>query len=94
MVDGPPQDRHVAFAPPVIFSIVPLFMVVGKNFVPVDDQSQFNVLVRTPEGTSLAATTNIVEHVAQEIRQLPGVQHTLATVGGGADHSSTMRPRL
>ncbi len=71
----------------VIFSIVPLFMVVGKNFVPVDDQSQFNVLVRTPEGTSLAATTNLVERISQDIRQLPGVQHTLATVGGGSDRS-------
>ena len=40
-------------------SIVPLFMVVGKSFLPEDDQSQFNVLIRTPEGTSLAATTNL-----------------------------------
>ncbi len=71
----------------VILSIVPLFMMVGKNFVPVDDQSQFNVLIRTPEGTSLAATTNLVERVSQEIRRLPGVMHTLATVGGGADRS-------
>jgi hydrophobic/amphiphilic exporter-1 (mainly G- bacteria), HAE1 family len=71
----------------VVFSIVPLFMVVGKNFVPVDDQSQFNVLVRTPEGTSLAATTNLVERISQQIRAVPGVQHTLATVGGGADRS-------
>ncbi len=71
----------------VIFSIVPLFMFVGKNFVPVDDQSQFNVLIRTPEGTSLAATTNLVERISQDIRQLPGVQHTLATVGGGTDRS-------
>jgi hydrophobic/amphiphilic exporter-1 (mainly G- bacteria), HAE1 family len=71
----------------VILSIVPLFMVVGKNFVPVDDQSQFNVLIRTPEGTSLAATTNLVERISQDIRQLPGVEHTLATVGGGTDRS-------
>ncbi|MGA3204377.1 MAG: efflux RND transporter permease subunit, partial [Bryobacteraceae bacterium] len=71
----------------VIVSIVPLFMVVGKNFIPIDDQSQFNVLIRTPEGTSLAATTNLVERISQEIRALPGVQHTLATVGGGADRS-------
>ena len=71
----------------VILSIVPLFMMVGKNFVPVDDQSQFNVLVRTPEGTSLAATANLVERIAQQIRALPGVKHTLATVGGGTDRS-------
>ena len=33
-------------------------MFVGKNFLPQDDQSQYNVLIRTPEGTSLAATTS------------------------------------
>jgi HAE1 family hydrophobic/amphiphilic exporter-1 len=71
----------------VILSIVPLFMVVGKNFVPVDDQSQYNVLIRTPEGTSLATTTNLVEQISQQIRALPGVEHTLATVGGGTDRS-------
>jgi hydrophobic/amphiphilic exporter-1 (mainly G- bacteria), HAE1 family len=71
----------------VVLSTVPLFLFVGKNFMPNDDQSQFNVLVRTPEGASLAATTNLVERIAQEIRKFPGVRHTLATVGGGADRS-------
>jgi len=70
-----------------VLSIVPLFMFVGKNFLPADDQSQFNVLLRTPEGTSLAATTQIAENVAQQIRALPGVESTLMTDGGGADAS-------
>ena len=56
-------------------------MFVGKNFLPQDDQSQYNVLVRTPEGTSLAATTGIAERIAQEIRKMPGVAHTLADRG-------------
>ncbi len=71
----------------VILSIVPLFMFVGKNFLPQDDQSQYNVLIRTPEGTSIAATTNLAERIAQEIRGLPGVAHTLMTAGGSADKS-------
>jgi HAE1 family hydrophobic/amphiphilic exporter-1 len=71
----------------VVLSTVPLFLFVGKNFLPSDDQSQFNVLVRTPEGASLAATTNLAERIAQDIRKLPGVKHTLLTVGGGADKS-------
>jgi HAE1 family hydrophobic/amphiphilic exporter-1 len=70
-----------------ILAIVPLFMLVGKNFLPQDDQSQFNVLMRTPEGTSLAATTNLAERIAQEVRALPGVSHTLMTAGGSADKS-------
>jgi hydrophobic/amphiphilic exporter-1 (mainly G- bacteria), HAE1 family len=71
----------------VILSIVPLFMFVGKNFLPQDDQSQFNVLIRTPEGSSLAATANLSERIAQEVRKIPGVAHTLMTAGGSADKS-------
>ena len=59
----------------------------ARTSCPQDDQSQYNVLVRTPEGTSLAATTDIAERIAQDIRKLPGVAHTLLTVGGGADKS-------
>jgi HAE1 family hydrophobic/amphiphilic exporter-1 len=71
----------------VVFSSIPLFMFVGKNFLPADDQSQFNVLVRAPEGTSLAATTAIAERIAADVRRLPGVDHTLLTVGSSADAS-------
>ncbi|HEX8070637.1 MAG TPA: efflux RND transporter permease subunit, partial [Pyrinomonadaceae bacterium] len=67
----------------VIISIVPLFMLVGKNFLPVDDQSQFEISVRAPEGTTLAATSTLVERIAAEARQLPGVTDTLVTIGGG-----------
>ncbi len=70
-----------------VLSVVPLFMFVGKNFLPADDESQFNVLIRTPEGTSLAATTQIAENVAQQIRAVPGVESTLMTDGSGADAS-------
>ena len=71
----------------VILSIFPLFAFVGKNFLPADDASQYNVIVRTPEGTSLAATTNLSERIAREVRQLPGIAHTLTTAGGTADKS-------
>lgn len=67
----------------VFVSIVPLFMFVGKNFLPVDDQSQFEVSIRTPEGTSLGATAQAFERIAADIRKLPGVTDTLSTVGGG-----------
>jgi HAE1 family hydrophobic/amphiphilic exporter-1 len=70
-----------------VLSIVPLFMLVGKNFLPADDQSQYNVLIRTPEGTSLAATTQVAERIAQKIRTLPGVESSLMTDGSSADAS-------
>jgi len=67
----------------VFLSIVPLFMFVGKNFLPVDDQSQFEVSVRAPEGYSLSATSQLLERIASEIRKTPGVTDTLNTIGGG-----------
>jgi hydrophobic/amphiphilic exporter-1 (mainly G- bacteria), HAE1 family len=81
------RGAMLGFSALTILSIVPLFMFVGKNFLPKDDQSQFNVLVRTPEGTSLAATAALTEQVSQAIRKLPGVSDTLMTTGGGADAS-------
>jgi HAE1 family hydrophobic/amphiphilic exporter-1 len=71
----------------VVLSTIPLFMFVGKNFLPEDDQSQYNVLVRAPEGTSLAATTALSDQIAADVRRLPGVSHTLLTVGSSADAS-------
>ncbi len=68
----------------VVLSIIPLFMVIGKNFLPADDRSEFQIIVRMPEGSSLAATDSMVERIAREVRGLPGVMNTLTTVGGGA----------
>jgi HAE1 family hydrophobic/amphiphilic exporter-1 len=70
-----------------VVSIVPLFLFVNKNFTPATDQGMYNVYLRAPEGTSLAATTNIAELVAQDIRKLPGVDHTLTTVGSGVERA-------
>ena len=67
----------------VIISIVPLFMLVGKNFLPVDDQSQFEISVRAPEGSTLVATSNLAERISKDLRKLPGVTDTLTTIGGG-----------
>jgi HAE1 family hydrophobic/amphiphilic exporter-1 len=67
----------------VIISIFPLFMFVGKNFLPVDDQAQFEISVRAPEGSTLAATSALAEKIATDVRNLPGVTDTLTTIGGG-----------
>jgi HAE1 family hydrophobic/amphiphilic exporter-1 len=73
----------VAICVLVVLSIVPLFMMVGANFLPVDDQSQFEVSIRVREGSTLPATTVIAERIAADMRTLPGVGDTLTSVGGG-----------
>src|ERR1044072_5134829 len=67
----------------VILSTVPLFMFVGKNFLPVDDQSQFEINLRTPEGATLSSTSGLAERMAADVRKLPGVTDTLTTIGSG-----------
>ncbi|MEP6925080.1 MAG: efflux RND transporter permease subunit [Pyrinomonadaceae bacterium] len=67
----------------VVISIVPLFMFVGKNFLPNDDQSQFEISVRAPEGYTLPATSTLMERIATDLRKMDGVTDTLTTIGGG-----------
>ncbi len=65
----------------VFASAIPLGTAVDKTFIPQDDESQFDVQVRTPEGTSLQATAKIAESIAARIRQLPEVERTLMSIG-------------
>jgi HAE1 family hydrophobic/amphiphilic exporter-1 len=66
----------------VLFSSVPIFRVVNVNFTPQDDQSEFDVSLRAPEGTSLEATEVTANRVANAIRELPEVVYTMVTVAG------------
>ena len=66
----------------VLFSSVPIFRIVNVNFTPQDDQSEFDVSLRAPEGTSLEATEVLSNRVASAIRELPEVVYTMVTVAG------------
>ena len=62
---------------------VPIGKSIPAGFLPVDDQAQFQMSIRAPEGTSAEETGLIAERVAQDARALPGVAHTVVTVSGG-----------
>jgi HAE1 family hydrophobic/amphiphilic exporter-1 len=66
----------------VLLSSVPMFRIVNINFTPQDDQSEFDVSLRAPEGTSLEATEVTANRVSAAIRQLPEVVYTMITVAG------------
>ena len=48
----------------VLLSSVPLFRFTAVNFTPEDDQSQFDVTMRAPEGTSLASMEVLANRVS------------------------------
>ncbi|MDQ3815021.1 MAG: efflux RND transporter permease subunit, partial [Armatimonadota bacterium] len=65
-----------------LFAVGPLGMAVPKNFLPQDDESQFEISARAPEGTSLQATRKIGRDIATAVQtKLPHVQYTMLTVG-------------
>ena len=86
-----------AIAVLVLLSSVPLFMFANKNFLPNDDQSEFEVGLRAPEGTSLDATEIIANRLATRIRRLPEVAYTLVSVADDpaqTQNSGTVYVRL
>src|SRR5262249_37318173 len=52
----------------ILISSVPLFMAANKNFLPLDDQSEFEINLRAPEGTSLEATDVLANRLASNVR--------------------------
>ncbi|MDB4973452.1 MAG: transporter, partial [Myxococcaceae bacterium] len=64
-----------------LLSIGPLGAAIPKGFQPENDLAEFEVNVRTPEGTSLQQTRLIADGIAREVRDLPYVEHTLMSIG-------------
>ncbi|MBI5831109.1 MAG: efflux RND transporter permease subunit [Armatimonadetes bacterium] len=73
-----------------LFSIVPLGGMARKNFLPDDDESQFQVYVRAAEGTSLEGTRRVLEQIAEQAQKLPEVRMVVVTVGEDNQHSANV----
>ncbi len=83
----------------VVISIVPLYKLVGYNFLPDEDESAYQVNLRMPQGTSLAATQSVLDRVARDVReQIPGIESTLVNAGGfgggGSPNTGSVSIRL
>jgi hydrophobic/amphiphilic exporter-1 (mainly G- bacteria), HAE1 family len=75
----------VLVAVAVMLSTGFLFKMIGIDFLPQDDQSQMEVTLRLPEGTSMEATDKVMSEITDKMRgDLPQglIEHVLTTVGG------------
>jgi len=61
-------------------SIRPLAKKVGGDFLPPNDEAQFEVYLQAVEGTTLESTTLIAERLARKIRHYPEVDSTLVSI--------------
>jgi multidrug efflux pump subunit AcrB len=71
-------------------SLIPL---LPTGFIPPDDNSQTQVGIELPPGTSLAFTEKTAEEVRQRVMTLPQVKSVYTTIGGGSAGSDPSMPQ-
>jgi HAE1 family hydrophobic/amphiphilic exporter-1 len=64
-----------------LVSIPILARSANANFLPDEDESQFQATIRAPEGTSLDQTRLVATRFAGIIEKMPGVLYAVTTVG-------------
>ncbi len=65
----------------VVLSTVPIAGALEKGLIPRDDQSEFEVVVTTPEGYTLERTDATLRELEARLRGLRGVRNIVATTG-------------
>jgi HAE1 family hydrophobic/amphiphilic exporter-1 len=61
---------------------------IPADFLPKDDESQYQVTARAPEGTSLERTRDIARAIAAKIKQQPDVDYTIVSIGGSGQSAA------
>ena len=76
----------------IVFGAIAIFILsfmlmgmLGSQFFPESDQSQFNMIVESAPGSSLEQTSVICNKVEEIIRTHPEVTTVLTTIGSGND---------
>jgi hydrophobic/amphiphilic exporter-1 (mainly G- bacteria), HAE1 family len=65
----------------VTLSVVPLAKMVGKDFLPKDDQSEFEIAITTPAGWTLDRVDRTFREIEQKVKAFPETVNLLTTVG-------------
>jgi HAE1 family hydrophobic/amphiphilic exporter-1 len=58
-----------------------LFVLVGSDFVPKDDQSEFEIAMTLREGTTLARGDSLCSEIEQRLKRVRGVTNVFTTIG-------------
>ncbi len=64
----------VAMVAGTLVMAFPLNALVGRDWIPPDDQGEITAILNLPEGTSLDATSRVVADIGRRIQALPGVE--------------------
>jgi HAE1 family hydrophobic/amphiphilic exporter-1 len=86
------RQRFITFSAAVLvlFASFGAAGILGFEFMPIEDKSQFNVLLELPPGSNLGVTDEAAQQIARALTELPGVESTFTTVGGGAQEQKNV----
>ncbi|WP_068501845.1 efflux RND transporter permease subunit [Paenibacillus kribbensis] len=62
--------------------------LIKSTFIPSEDQGQFNISIKMPNGTKLEETNKVVEQVENEILNIPELDKITANVGSSGGYST------
>lgn len=67
----------------VIASNVPLSKLVKRDYIPINvDESEFEVRLEAPTGTSLYSVRELIDRIEAELTEVNGIRTVLTTAGG------------
>ena len=72
----------------------PLNAMVGRDWIPPDDQSELSVLLNLVEGTSVQGTAKIAEEIGNKIAKIPEVEFVNPYIHEGTSNHSHIYVRL
>jgi HAE1 family hydrophobic/amphiphilic exporter-1 len=71
----------------VFLSTFPLYNLVGRDFIPADDQNELNASMDFPEGVALDRTIASLKQMAAELENLPEVDFVESYTQGQTNHA-------
>ena len=71
----------------VFASTFVLSRMVGRSFLPNEDMGEFQLVIDTPEGTSLQGMERAVIELTPKLLAVPGIAHVMPTIFERVNHS-------
>jgi len=81
------RSAIVAVSVAAIASSFVLSRMVGRSFLPNEDMSEFQLIIDTPEGTSLQGMEKAVLELTPQLLAIDGVAHVMPTIFERVNHS-------
>jgi hydrophobic/amphiphilic exporter-1 (mainly G- bacteria), HAE1 family len=64
----------VAISLIIFLSTYPIYQMIGRDWMPQEDQSEIGVFLEMPEGTSIEGTEAMTQRMTKRIMEMPGVR--------------------